>query len=128
MILVEVTVNLFKNKTMLTIYHNPRCSKSREGLCFLEEKKIPHSVVKYLDTGLSIEELIRIIKILNISPIELVRTKEEIWKTSYKDKTLSDEEIIKILSENPKLIERPIVINDNQGVIARPFSKINDII
>ena len=128
MIVVEVTVNLLKNKTMITIYHNPRCSKSREGLCFLEEKNIPHSVVKYLDAGLTIEELTKIIKILNISPIELVRTKEEIWKENYKDKTLSDEEIIKIMSENPKLIERPIVINENQGVIARPFSRINDII
>lgn len=113
---------------MITIYHNPRCSKSREGLCFLEEKNIPHSIVKYLDTGLSIEELTRIIKILNITPIELVRTKEDIWKENYKDKTLSDKDIIKIMSENPKLIERPIVINDNQGVIARPFSRINEII
>lgn len=113
---------------MITIYHNPRCSKSREGLCFLEEKNVPHTVVKYLDAGLTIEELTKIIKILNISPIELVRTKEEIWKENYKDKTLSDEEIIKIMSENPKLIERPIVINENQGVIARPFSRINDII
>ncbi len=113
---------------MITIYHNPRCSKSREGLCFLEEQKIPHSVVKYLDEGLSIDELNRIIKILNISPIELVRTKEAIWKENYKDKTLTDDEIIKILSENPKLIERPIVINENHGVIARPFSRINEII
>lgn len=113
---------------MITIYHNPRCSKSREGLCFLEEKNIPHNVVKYLDAGISVEELTKIIKILNISPIELVRTKEEIWKTNYKDKVLSNEEIIKIMSENPKLIERPIVINENQGVIARPFSRINEII
>lgn len=128
MILVEVTVNLVKNKDMITIYHNPRCSKSRDGLCYLEEKNIPHSVVKYLDSGLEIEELTRIIKILNITPIELVRKNEEIWKMNYKDKILTDEEIIKIMSENPRLIERPIVINENQGVIARPFSKIDEII
>lgn len=113
---------------MITIYHNPRCSKSREGLCFLEDNSIPHNVVKYLDKGLSIEELNRIIKILNISPIELVRTKEEIWKENFKDRILSDEEVIEILSKNPKLIERPIVINENKGIIARPFSKINEII
>jgi arsenate reductase (glutaredoxin) len=113
---------------MITIYHNPRCSKSREGLCFLEEQNVPHKVVKYLDEGVTIEELSNIIEILNIKPIELVRTKEEIWKTNYKDKSLSDQEIIQIMVENPKLIERPIVINGNQGVIARPFSKINEII
>lgn len=113
---------------MLTIYHNPRCSKSREALCFLEEQNIPHSIVKYLDEGLSIEELNEIIKILNILPIELVRTKEDIWKENYKGENLTDDEIIKILSENPKLIERPIVINESQGVIARPFSIINEII
>lgn len=124
----EVTLNLIKNKTMLTIYHNPRCSKSREALCFLEEQNIPHSIVKYLDEGLSIEELNEIIKILNILPIELVRTKEDIWKENYKGENLTDDEIIKILSENPKLIERPIVINESQGVIARPFSIINEII
>nr|WP_297309650.1 arsenate reductase (glutaredoxin) [uncultured Flavobacterium sp.] len=113
---------------MIKIYHNPRCSKSREGLCFLEDQKIPHQIIKYLDEELTVEELTNIIKILNISPIELVRTKEEIWKTNYKNETLTDEEIIKIMVENPKLIERPIVINGNQGVIARPFSKINEII
>ena len=113
---------------MITIYHNPRCSKSREGLCFLEDKNIPHQVIKYLDEGISVEELSNIIEILNIKPIELVRTKEEIWKTNYKNQSLTDEEIIQIMVENPKLIERPIVINGNQGVIARPFEKINEII
>lgn len=113
---------------MIKIYHNPRCSKSREGLCFLEDKKIPHEVIKYLDENLTTDELTQIIKILNIAPIELVRTKEEIWKTNFKDLVLSDEQIIKILIENPKLIERPIVINGNRGVIARPFSRINEII
>lgn len=128
MIAVEVTLNLKKIKAMITIYHNPRCSKSREGLCFLEEKNIPHAVVKYLDSGLTIEELTKIIDILKINPIELVRTKEQIWKDNYKDKTLNDKDILKILSENPKLIERPIVTNGDKGVIARPFSKINDLL
>lgn len=113
---------------MIKIYHNPRCSKSREGLCFLEEHDIKHNVIKYLDNGLSISELNEIIQILNISPIELVRTKEKIWTDNYKHKFLSDSEIIQILSENPILIERPIVINENKGVIARPFEKIKEII
>lgn len=113
---------------MITIYHNPRCSKSREGLCFLEDKNIPHQVIKYLDERLTVSELKQIVKILDITPLELVRTKEEIWKTNFKNQTLTDDEIIQILVDYPKLIERPIVINENRGVIARPFSKINEIL
>lgn len=113
---------------MITIYHNPRCSKSREGVCYLEDQNIPYQVVKYLDSGLTTTEISEIIKVLKIKPIELVRIKEQIWKDNYKDQTLSDLEIIKILSENPKLIERPIVINGNRGVIARPYDKIKEII
>ena len=113
---------------MITIYHNPRCSKSREGLGFLEDEKIEHKVVKYLDKEFTTEELAEIIKILDIKPIDLVRKNEQIWKENYKNQEFTDAEIIEILINNPKLIERPIVINGNRGVIARPFSKINDII
>lgn len=113
---------------MITIYHNPRCSKSREGLCFLEDQNIEHKVVKYLDKEFTTEELAEIIKILDIKPIDLVRKNEQIWKENYKNQEFTDAELIEILVNNPKLIERPIVINGNRGVIARPFSKINDII
>ncbi|MBN9284180.1 MULTISPECIES: arsenate reductase (glutaredoxin) [Flavobacterium] len=113
---------------MITIYHNPRCSKSREGLCLLEDKGITFETVKYLDQPLSKEELRSIIGKLNIKPIELVRQKESLWIDNYKGKTLSDEAVIEILSEHPKLIERPIVINGDKAVIGRPTAKILDII
>lgn len=113
---------------MLTIYHNPRCSKSREGVQFLEENNIDFQVVKYLNEPLSESELKEIIGKLGIKPIELVRTKEEIWKNNYKDKFLTDDEIIKAMHENPRLIERPIVVNGDKAVIARPFSLIKNIL
>ena len=95
---------------MIKIYHNPRCSKSRQGLAILEESKKEFSVVKYLNDTLNETELTEIITLLNISPIDLVRKNESVWKEKYKGKELTDSEIIKAMVENPKLIERPIVI------------------
>ncbi|UYW01934.1 arsenate reductase (glutaredoxin) [Flavobacterium agricola] len=113
---------------MLKIYHNPRCSKSRDGICFLDELQVPYEVVKYLDEPLDEKELKEIIKKLNIKPIELVRIKEKIWIENYKNQNLTDAEIITALAENPKLIERPIVINQNKAIIARPTKKIKEIL
>lgn len=113
---------------MITIYHNPRCTKSREGLCFIEELKEEVVVRKYLDEPFSKSELLEVIAKLNIEPIELVRIKEKIWIENYKGKKLSNNEIVDILLENPKLIERPIIVKENKAVIARPKEKINEIL
>ena len=113
---------------MIKIYHNPRCSKSREGLCTLQDLKQPVEIINYIENPLTFDELQEIIRLLNIKPIELVRTKEAIWKEQFKDKELTDEEIITAMVENPKLIERPIVINGNKAVIARPSEKINEVL
>lgn len=113
---------------MIQIYHNSRCGKSRECLIFLENSGQEYEVVKYLDTIPSFDELKYIIKKLNIEPIELVRRKEKIWIENFKDKVLTDDEIILTMISNPILIERPIVINGEKAVIARPLAKINDII
>ena len=108
----------------IKIYHNPRCSKSRIGVGILEDAKIEFEIVKYLDDVPSEKELKKIIKMLGVSPIELVRKGEKIWKENYKGKELTDAEIIKAMVENPKLIERPIVIKGDKAVIGRPIEKV----
>ena len=113
---------------MIKIYHNPRCSKSRQGLALLESSGKKILVIKYLETIPSFEELSEIINILNIPPMQLIRKSEKIWKENYKGKELSDHEIIKAMIENPKLIERPIVVNKNKAVIGRPLENISTII
>ncbi|MHA3787166.1 arsenate reductase (glutaredoxin) [Flavobacterium hauense] len=113
---------------MITIYHNPRCSKSRECMQLLELQDKPFTTVKYLNEPLSKEELTEIINKLNIKPIDLIRQKEAIWIENYKGKDLSDGKVIDIMAEHPNLIERPIVINGEKAVIARPAERVNEIL
>ena len=113
---------------MITILHNPRCTKSREGLSLLENSGKDFEVIKYLDEPISEDALKNIISLLDIKPIELVRKNEAIWKSDFKGKTLSDAQIIKAMVMHPKLIERPIVINGNKAAIGRPSQNILDII
>lgn len=105
---------------MITIYHNPRCSKSREGLEILENSGKEFEIVKYLDAPLSEEKLRKIIELLDVNPIELVRKNEGIWKSDYKGKNMTDAELILTMVQHPKLIERPIVVHQNKAVIGRP--------
>ncbi len=111
----------------MKIYHNPRCSKSRQGLAILEEAKVNFEIIKYLETPFSKEELSEIISLLKISPLQLVRKNEAIWKEKFKGKDLTNDEIINAMVENPKLIERPIVINKGKAVIGRPPEVIKEI-
>ena len=113
---------------MLTIYHNPRCSKSREGLALLEVQDKPFTVIKYLNEPLTKPELTDIITKLGISPLELVRQKEKVWTDTYKGKQLTDDEITDALVAHPTLIERPIVINGDTAVIARPAERVKEIL
>jgi arsenate reductase len=113
---------------MIKIYHNNRCSKSRCGIELLENSGKKFEIVKYLEEVPTEKELIRIIKLLGITPIQLVRKTEKIWKEEFKGKELSDSEIIVAMVNNPKLIERPIVINGNKAVIGRPTENILTII
>ena len=113
---------------MIKIYHNPRCRKSREGLQILEESGKDFEIVKYLENTPTKEELSDIIKLLGIKPIDLVRKNESIWKENYKNKQLSDNEIITAMVENPKLIERPIVVNKDKAIVGRPPENIKKII
>jgi len=113
---------------MLKIYHNPRCSKSRHGLALLEESGKEFDVVKYLDNTPSYLELAALIGKLGIKPIELVRKGETIWKEKYKNENFSDKELIELMVQNPKLIERPIVVLDNEAVIGRPPENIKKLL
>lgn len=112
----------------MKIYHNPRCSKSRQGLAILEASGADFEVVKYLDHPPTFQELTEILGLLGITPIDLVRKNEAIWKEHFKGKELSYDEIITAMIENPKLIERPIVINNGRAVIGRPPEDIETIL
>lgn len=113
---------------MIKIYHNNRCSKSRCGLEILENSGKDFEIVKYLEDSPTETELKHIIKLLKIKPIELVRKNEAVWKENFKNKDLSDSELISAMANNPKLIERPIVIHGDKAVIGRPPEKILEII
>lgn len=112
----------------MKLYHNPRCSKSRQGLAILQNANQKFEIVEYLKNPLSQEEIKSILEKLKIEPIDLVRKNEAIWKEKFKSQKLSNEQIIKALTEYPKLIERPIFINGNLAVIGRPPEKIISIL
>ena len=113
---------------MITIFHNPRCGKSRDCLTFLNQSQEDVKVVNYLLDPPTFDGLNTIIIMLNITPIELVRQKETIWITTFKNKQLSNDEIIEAMVEHPILIERPIVIHNGKAVIARPLDKVHAIL
>lgn len=113
---------------MIKIIHNPRCSKSRAALNYLNERGLEVDVVRYLDNPLSKEELQDVLKKLNITPYELIRKKEEVFKSELAGKDLSDEEWIEAMVKYPRLIERPIVISGDKAVIARPLARVEEIV
>lgn len=108
----------------IKIYHNRRCSKSRQTLALLEKETTDFKIIEYLKDPLSFDEIKEIIEKLAIKPIDLIRKNEEIWRDNYKEKEMTDVEIIKAMEGNPKLIERPIVINEKNGIIGRPPEKV----
>ena len=113
---------------MIKIYHNPRCRKSREGLQLLKESKQEFKIIEYLKETPNFDELKSIINLLGITPLELIRKNESIWKKNYKGKELTNDEVIRAMTEYPKLIERPIVINKEKAVIGRPPENIEYIL
>ena len=112
----------------MKIYHNPRCRKSREGIKYLESKKINFEVIDYIKNNLSSEQIRNILKKLQLKPIELVRKNEAIWKEKYKGKDFTDQQLIKILINEPKLIERPIIVSEKLAVIGRPAENIDKLL
>ncbi len=110
------------------IWHNPRCSKSRNAVALLEEQGVEVEVVKYLETLPSKDEIVEVLKMLGISARELMRTKEDIYK-ELGLKNISDEDaLIDAMVTYPKLIERPIVIKDGRAAIGRPIENIVELL
>lgn len=114
----------------VTILHNPRCSKSRQTLALLEEKGISPTVVEYLKTPLSIAELKTLFGQLNIENVrDMMRTKEEDYKANALGSAdITDEQLFAAMVEHPKLIERPVVINNNAARIGRPPEAVLEIV
>lgn len=112
----------------MKIYHNPRCSKSRQTLALIKEKGVEPEIVLYLNTPPTKSELLSIIEQLNIKPSQLLRKGEKIYKEQFKGKEIAETEWVAIMIENPKLIERPIVIKDGKAVLGRPPENVLDLL
>ncbi len=112
----------------MKIYHNPRCRKSRETLALIESAGIEPQIVLYLDDVPTKKELKAILKMLDIDAESLIRKGEAVYKQEYKGKTLSESEWIQAMIDHPKLIERPIVIKDDQAIIGRPPENVQALL
>lgn len=115
--------------TDLTLYHNPRCSKSRQALALLEARGLQPSIVLYLETPPAADELQVILTRLGIAPRQLLRTGEEEYRSlNLADPALSDAQLIAAMAAHPRLIERPILIAGDTAVIGRPPEKVLEIL
>ncbi|PKP49257.1 MAG: arsenate reductase (glutaredoxin) [Bacteroidetes bacterium HGW-Bacteroidetes-12] len=112
----------------LKIYHNPRCSKSRETLQLINNAQADVEIIDYQKASITKKELEDVLMKLNMIPEQIVRKGETLYKSNYKDKKFSNEEWIQILIENPILIERPIVIKGNKAVLGRPPENVNELL
>tara|TARA_B100000965_G_C18958242_1_gene484360 strand:+ start:177 stop:515 length:339 start_codon:yes stop_codon:yes gene_type:complete len=109
-------------------YHNNRCRKSREGLIFLKDRNINPEIIEYMNSKLNEQEIKSILKLLNYKAIDLIRKNESVYKEKIKDNSLSENELIKWMVKEPKLIERPILINNNKAIIGRPSENFLEVI
>ena len=112
----------------MKIYHNPRCKKSRAGLAYLEEKTTDFEKIHYLkDEPFSEESLKKLLDKMGKKPQDMIRTQEKVYKEKYKGKELSDDEWIKAIADNPKLIQRPIVETEDKAVWADPPENMDEL-
>lgn len=113
----------------MKIYHNPRCSKSRQTLALIRDAGVEPEVIEYLEHPPTPAELDKILNLLDLEPRDLMRTKEAVYKElGLSTKELSREEAVQVMCDNPKLIERPIVVKGKKAVIGRPPENVNDLL
>ncbi len=113
---------------LVTIWHNPRCSKSREALNILEENGCEKDIVKYLEVNPSKEDIKKTLHMLKMTPRELMRTKEDIYKELNLQDELSEDKLIDAMVKNSILIERPVIFKNNKAIIGRPTSIISEFL
>lgn len=113
---------------MITIYHNPRCRKSREALQLLEASGTPFCVVDYQKEPLSAEALKSILEKLGIPAEALIRKNEALWKERFKGRALTEEELIALMVAHPKLMERPIVVRGERALLGRPPQRVTELL
>lgn len=123
----EKTAKPSKKKEKITVYHNTRCTKSREACSILESKGIDFDTVEYLKTPLNPEEIKALLKKLGLQAEELVRKKEPLFLEKFASKKYTEAQWLKILSANPILIERPILVKGNKAIIGRPVERIAEL-
>ncbi len=113
---------------MIEVIHNNRCSKSRQALQFLDEKGVVYQVRYYLENPLTKSEIEDVLKKLDLKPMDIIRKDEALWKEEFVGKEYSDTQLIDILAQNPKLLQRPIITNDDKAVIGRPTENIEKLL
>ncbi|WP_432772943.1 arsenate reductase family protein [Francisella salimarina] len=112
----------------MKIYHNPKCSKSRQAKQVLDQNSINYDTYLYLDNPLAVKEIEELLAKLKLSITDIIRTKEAIWKENFKDGEFTNDELIQIVASNPKLLERPIIEHNDFAVVARSDEKIQEIL
>jgi arsenate reductase (glutaredoxin) len=117
-----------KNTDEFVIYHNPRCSKSREALALLQQRGIEPTIIEYLKTPPTKTELLEVVKKLGVKPEALLRKGEDVFKEKFSHRKLSDDECITAMADNPILIERPIVTHGIRAIIVRPLERLVELL
>jgi arsenate reductase len=112
----------------ITIWHNPRCSKSRAVATLLQENGVEAEIVKYLDEDLTVDQLKELLSMLGIEPRELMRTKEAIYRELNLKEESDPDKLIEAMVAHPRLVERPIVIKEGKAVIGRPIEKVIELL
>lgn len=124
---LKLQISNLQTMSTVTVYHNPKCGKSRCVIQLLKKKKIDFEVIQYLKNIPTATELKKLLMKLNMKPFDLVRQKEKYFQEKLKGLKLTDHEWIKVMIQNPELIERPIIVKGNRAVIGRPEERVLEL-